>query len=106
MSLKDKYLNTPAGKPGTVEVEGWGTVYLRAISLAQLERAQNVEKTEPVRGLILLCLYGIADQDGRRVFSDDDEQAVKDSFPVPVLRQVTEAIVKHNRLSAEDVADA
>lgn len=106
MSLKDKYLTTPAGKPGAVEVEGWGTVNVRALSLAQLERAQDVEKADPVRGLVLLVLFGMADPDGKRVFCDDDEAAVKDSFPVPVLRVVTEAIVRHNRLSAEDVAEA
>ena len=106
MNLKEKYLNTPAGIPGSVEVEGWGTVRLRALSLAQLEKAQQAEKTDPVRGLVLLVLFGVCDQDGKRVFSDDDADAVKDSFPVPTLKIVTEAIVKHNRLSADDVSEA
>ena len=106
MNLKDKYLNTPAGIPGVVEVEGWGRVHVRALSLAQLEKAQQAEQADPVRGLVLLVLFGVCDENGQRVFSDDDADAVKESFPVPTLRQVTEAIVRHNRLTAEDVVDA
>jgi len=59
-------------------VEAWDvTVYLRSLSLAdRLEMSDLFDKSNPMQRIAILVARSTHDEDGKRVFSDDDAPAI------------------------------
>ena len=82
---------TAAEKPVAVDVPGWGKVFVRSLTVAEVEEqaadtADKTDKNRIARGAArLLC-----DETGKRLFNPEDEADVKllAAQPWKLLRQV------------------
>jgi len=99
---------TAAFKPKPVEIEGWGTVYVRALTVAEFDEqvqqaANGGEKQRIAKGAArILC-----DENGNRVFDPEnvDDVALLASQPWSTLRKLSAAFEEHNGASkTEDAA--
>ena len=104
-NLKDKYLSTVPGRLGTVQIDGWGTVHLRPLTLAEAEYIGDLEKANDSRAGIVLFLKTVVDQYGQRVFGDEDEALVKD-FPIQTVVSVGRAALELSQCTPEKVEAA
>jgi hypothetical protein len=103
MSLREKYLSVKSGKVASVEVEQWGTVFIRNLTLADLDKLKGLSEAEAiVAGVIVGC----CDENGQRVFNEDDKETLLNSTPFNVLADVAEAVGQHNNLSEDKVQQA
>lgn len=103
--LAKKYLSTPTGSAGVVQVPGWGEVHVRALSVADLERIRDVEEQDAIKGLLLLIALGVGDESGGLVFDPDNLDALK-GISAPALKLLGEGVAKANMLSPQAVDDA
>jgi hypothetical protein len=85
---------TAAEKPVPVEVKGWGTVYIRALTVAEVEEqaddvADKNDKSRIARGAArLLC-----DEDGKMLFDPKNEEDIKllAKQPWRLIRKIIDA---------------
>lgn len=85
---------TAAEKPVPIEINGWGKVHVRSLTVAEVEEqtddvADKKDKSRIARGAArLLC-----DETGKRLFDPDNEADVKllSAQPWKLLRQVINA---------------
>ena len=103
MNLRDKYLSLKSGKVGSVEVESWGTVHIRALTLSDLDKLKTLNEAEAI---VSGVLFGVCDDQGQRVFTEGDKETLLNSTPFGVLAAVAEAVGTHNGLTADKVSDA
>lgn len=103
MSLRERYLSVKSGKVASVEVEQWGTVHLRALTLADLDKLKGLSEADAI---VAGVLNGVCDQDGNRVFTEADREALLTGTPFGVLAAVAEAVGAHNGLTADKVTAA
>jgi hypothetical protein len=100
-SLKHKYL---ASKPQkTVPIPGWGDVVIRSLSLGEMDKLKEAEKND-VEALRSYVLYGVGDEQGNRVFSDEDTASVLD-IAWTIVVAIAKAVQDFNELSAKSVDD-
>jgi hypothetical protein len=91
-------------RPIKVTVPEWGgDVYLRVLTVAdQIDLAEGVKPAETPIQVLLLCLV---DENGTRIFTDEDaDELAKEEFPV-VLRLFGEA-AKLNGLTSNELEAA
>jgi len=91
-------------KPVLLEVPEWGgEVYVRVLSAAdQMVLSDGVEPKEMAIKVILHCLV---DEDGERIFGDDDvDELAKEDFPV--IMRVFGFVAKQNGLSTKELEEA
>lgn len=92
-------------KPVLLEVPEWGAepVYVRVLSAKdQAELAEGTQASEmPVR-VILHC---IVDENGERILSDEDFDALAD-MDFPVIMRVFAFVAKLNGLSTKELEEA
>jgi hypothetical protein len=85
---------TAAAKPLPVEVPGWGTVHVRALTVAEAdEAAQDAEaKDKTNAGLAKGAARVICDPEGQRIFdpASADDLAIISRQPWPLLAKVLE----------------
>jgi hypothetical protein len=99
---------TAAFKPKAVQVDGWGTVYVRALTVAEFDEqvqqaASGTEKDRLAKGAArILC-----DETGARLFdpSSPDDVALLAAQPWPLLRQLNKAFEEQNA-ATEEVREA
>jgi hypothetical protein len=105
MSLKDTILAAEDIKLKAIEVPEWGTtVYIRVMSGTERDSWETnvLSKQVNIRaGLLVRCL---ADDQGKRIFSDSDVNALG-AKSGHVLDKLFELASKHNRLKREDVEE-
>jgi hypothetical protein len=85
---------TAAEKPTAVEVDGWGKVHIRALTVAEVEdqaddTSNGKDKNRIARGVArLLC-----DKEGKRLFDPDNasDENLLGSQPWRLLKQVIDA---------------
>lgn len=85
---------TAAEKPTSVDVEGWGTVFIRSLTVAEVEQqaddtGNGKDKNRIARGVArLLC-----DEDGKRLFDPENAADVNllGAQPWRLLKQVIDA---------------
>ena len=118
MSLRDSILGATDRKLKPVDVPEWGaTVYLRELSAAQVAafKAKSIAavdlKTNEIKDAATLtelevsvCLWGICDEDGRRVFTDNDVKLLGEKSPI-VISRLADEIIKMSGVG-RTVADA
>lgn len=84
---------TAARKPTPVEVPAWGTVYVRAVTVAEIED-QSADTTAGDKGRMARgCARVICDADGNRIFDPEsaEDVALIAAQPWPLMRQVIAA---------------
>jgi len=98
LELNDRPVSPP------VWVPEWGLhVHYRTLDLPDEEEAKRgMPKGQAATGLILA--RGLSHEDGTRIFSDDDAEALLRKHPAVVIR-LAEGILKHNQLTPEAVDD-
>lgn len=90
-----------------VEVPEWaGTVHIRAMSLAALQAlTDRIKKRDGDENAAFVVANVALDQDGDRLFSDDDEAPLK-ARSVKALNRIVAAFNQANELTAEKVETA
>lgn len=94
-NLRARMRETAQQRPHKLDVKGWGEVYIRSITLAEIE-AQEEDKSDPkdkfriARSLTRV----IVDPEGAAVYDPEDDEDVKliASQPWPLIRRLTKAI--------------
>jgi hypothetical protein len=91
-------------KPAPLDFEPWGnSIYIRVLSADdQADLAEGTEAKEMPLQVILHCLV---DEDGERIFSDEDRVALG-QFPFPEIMQVFGKVAKLNGLSTKELDEA
>ena len=102
-------------KPHPVDVPGWGTVYVRALSVEDFE-AQVNEQLQPVpegtaarrRAAVRKVARSLCDAHGARIFDPDSETDLNELARQPwlLIKRVLTAIDTFNAASEEGVAEA
>jgi hypothetical protein len=105
MNLRDKYLSVKTCATGTVEIPDWGTVNVRSLTLSEMDRLEKAIGDNPADALAVAVLLGVGDEDGKRVFDDKDIASIR-ATTFNTVKAVAEAVVRHNKLNAEVVAEA
>lgn len=105
MSLREQILASQADrKPVPLDVPEWGvTVWLKQMTVAdQVALSEDVKPADMPVAVLLQCLV---DDEGERIFTDDDAEALsRESFPI-VLRVFAEA-ARLNGLSSKELDEA
>ena len=102
MDMRTKYLFDPC-QVSTVDDANWGKVYIRQLTLGEIERLQKSEEKGDVESVLTQLLFGVGNENGHRVFGDEDYEALK-SVPWNTVLNVTKAIKEFNKLTAEAIA--
>lgn len=106
MSLRDSILGATDRKLVSADVPEWGaTVYLRELSAQQVAtfKAKSIAavdlKTNEIKDAaalteleITVCLWGICDEAGRRVFTDNDIKLLGEKSPLVISRLASEVV--------------
>lgn len=121
MSYKDRLLEAArtAGKPHKVEVPGFSEpVFMREISGADRDKyeASLVEYRDKQGNIDVLghgnkitarlLIQVIVDEQGNRVFDDDDVDLVRQAFPWRVMEKLSTEALRINRVTDEAVKDS
>lgn len=95
MSLRDDLIKamqeTARQKPRAVKTKQWGTVYIREVTVAEIdEQTADTESKNDKKRFARGAARVICDQDGNRLFDPDNESdiALLAKQPWPLLRQV------------------
>ena len=84
---------TAAAAPASVDVPGWGTVYVRQLTVAEVEeQAADTEGAQDKDRIARPAARVLSDADGQRVFDPKSEEdvALLAGQPWTLLRQVLE----------------
>lgn len=92
-------------KVTTVEVEGFGAVRIAQLSVAEVETIRGVATDDAAKKEIGLRFveYAVVDDDGARVFTDDDLDQLRASSNEAIEALAT-AVLKQNGLLKDDAA--
>lgn len=116
MSIRDRILATLAPAPHPIEVEGWGTVYVRTLTagdiVEQQEDAAVAQKLidnghangEERPALARAIARVLANEDGTKVFDAHKKEDIELilQIPWPKLRQVMEAGNRLNGITKDE----
>lgn len=94
------------------DIANFGEVYLRILTMAEVrdwekaaEEAEKKKKGEKTGALVkLLVLVSLSDEDGRRLFKDEDAETLAAAVPWPAMQQLFDEAVKLNKLGKEEKA--
>jgi hypothetical protein len=100
----DQIFNRDRGKPALIDVPEWPiAVYARKLSAQdQIDLSEGVDPKDLTFKLILHC---VIDENGDRIFSDEDEQGLRNE-EFPVIMRVFAAVAKLNGLSTKELEEA
>lgn len=108
MSLRDQIVSTTGPQLTPVEMPEWNcTVYVKRLNFG--ERAKLVDVlTDPTKKDTLMYVWGIlaavCDQDGNKVFTDEDYDLVCGKEMEPVVR-LGKVAAKVNQLTGDPIED-
>ncbi len=104
MRPAEQILHRDRGKPVLVDVPEWPiAVYARKLSAQdQIELSDGVDAKDLPFKIIMHC---IIDENGERIFSDEDEVILRDE-EFPVVMRVFAVVAKLNGLSTKELEDA
>ena len=102
---RDELLTLTASDVRAVELGDGRTAHVRALSVADVERAQSLAKSGRVPPLAAWVLLAACDAGGRRLFADSDAEAVA-RLPVRVARPICEAALALNGLTDDEATTA
>lgn len=106
MSIRDAILATANPKPGAYEVEGWGTVFFRTLTVGEILTQQtDISKSGPDNHAAMaraLCRV-LVDENNAYIFDPNvkaDVEAVL-TLPWQLVRTAMEQANKHNGIGVE-----
>lgn len=104
-TLKERMAATAKPKLVPVEVDGWGTVHIAVLTVAEID-AINADQTAST----IAKNFGrfICNEDGSRMFDVTNAEDVKllESQPFPLVQQLLKDINRINGISIESEAEA
>jgi hypothetical protein len=106
MSIRDAILATANPKPAPAEVDGWGTVYFRTLTVGQILSQQTDLKTsgeENHAALARALCRVLVNEDNTYVFNPDVKEDVQHvlSLPWQLVKAAMEQANKHNGIGVE-----
>ena len=106
MSIRDAILATANPKPARYEVDGWGAVYFRTLTVGEiLAQQKDVQGagTENQTALARALCRTLVNEDNSYVFNPDDaaDVAIVLTLPWQLVKVAMEQSNKHNGLGGE-----
>jgi len=107
MGLRETILAAQDRKKIEVEVPEWGAkVFIQSSSPAERDAIEQYilksqKSNAPINGRALVAALIIVDENGKRVFSDDDVPALADKSAI-AMERIFDAYVKINGLSKSE----
>lgn len=103
MDLRQQYLSARRPVIATVDVPAWGKIKLRAITQDELETCKGDDPVDAAyRGVMIL----VSDDDGNRVFKDDDLATLKAMCPLATVKAINDAATLAIGVTPEKVEQA
>ncbi len=110
---KEDILEAQDIQTDTVDVPEWGgTVHVRALNAVERGKLDNLGAQARLDGTaqledmhVMTVQMGVIDDDGQRVFSEDDIPELREKAAAPMER-ISERIWEMSGISEEDVEDA
>lgn len=106
MGLRDKILNAKENRLKKINVPEWDTdVYIKVLSGRDIDRwsnssfGNNGDIKNPYTSRAQLICYALADEDGTRIFQDNEVELVAENNGVDLLERLAEEIVDFNKLN-------
>lgn len=104
MNLRDKFLTIADLPVKVVDVPGWGPVHLRTLSAAEADYLVSTDETG-ARLCALVATLAVSDEDGEKVFSNKDVEALTAKSP-RALRAIFDAVLEMGKVTEETVGEA
>lgn len=104
MITKDILLRPSKQVAETIDVPVWGKTFLRNLSFGEVSKFNSLNQT-PNDALAFLVVSGVCDEEGNRVFGDDDLEAVK-ALPAEIVFPVIESVSKRIGVTFEAIEAA
>jgi hypothetical protein len=101
--VRDRFLNVKNKVVGEVNTE-LGEVKIRALSLGEVNEIGKTGQ-DPIRLFVLCVLYGVCDDDGCRIFKDEDYDVLL-AKPFDLLKPIADEVSKHLRLDQPAIDQA
>jgi len=100
MGLKNEIVSANDLPVRAVEVEHWPPVYVRTLSVKELEQVTRLETGDKfdAESLAKICTLVLCDADGSRVFTDDEFGLLLHK-PFAALQAIVEAALELNGLA-------
>jgi hypothetical protein len=79
-----------------VTIKDYGDVILRMLSLAEMKAVQkkiSAAKDDSYQTVLLTVLNCLSDEDGNRLFSDEEANKLSEAVPSPVMTEISNAIL-------------
>lgn len=100
MLSRDKILGYRDDRIGRLDVPDLGgEVGLARLTVAEADRLAKLDSGASAN--LELLILGVCDDEGKRLFSDKDRDALK-KLPNDVVRMVAQAILTHNGYTGEE----
>ena len=74
----------------TINVPEWGEVKLRRLSFAEIDKFNSFQSS-PVDGFAWLVICAVCDEDGKKIFSEEDAEQIK-SLPAEIVYPIGQAV--------------
>ena len=99
MLSRDAILGFKDDRIGKVDIpELGGEVCIASFNVAEMDRIARLDGSTPAS--VECVILGACDEDGKRLFTDKDREALK-KLPARVVSDLAKAIFAHNGLGAE-----
>lgn len=93
-----------------VETSEWGPVYIRHLTVDEKMRVWEIQDSDELRkGLpiwVWICLYALSDQDGNRLYADDQIDQLHALSSVMLIRLGRKAAERNFMLSDQSIEEA
>lgn len=102
-NLREKYLSVKSKIAGAIDVDGWGKVLIRQLTLADMKSVSGLADVEAV---VMGVILGVCDESGKPVFTINDKETLLNDIHYNILNAIAEEVIKLNGLTADKITDA
>ena len=85
-----------------VMIPDYGDIYLRVMTLAETAAWQKKAQADDPKILISLLSYTLSDENGKRLFKDDEVDLISQSMEYPLVDALFDQAMVFNKLRKED----
>lgn len=100
--LRDELLAMSSTDIRAVTLPGGKVVYVRSLSVADTERAQQLSSSGDIPAIAAWVVLSACDEKGDRLFTDEDAEKVK-SLPAKIAKPICEAALDLNGFTEKEV---
>jgi hypothetical protein len=85
---------------GEVQVDNWGDqpVMLQELNAAAIDKMRSLGEGKELRAAVLAVIYGVVDENGKRVFADNDLDNLM-KMSIGDLTKISDAVLKLSGMS-------